>query len=195
MHLFGGVHVLLADDAGVFEGQREAQHDEVCVCAVEAVRVIWVELALVGPDVLHDLVLSLAWGVRAREDNGQPLPVVVLLDLFEEEEVEHLVQLSHELGPWRDGVILEVFLTVGQVSIAVQLLEKLLVVLGTAEPPGPLLVHLAPGSNSVKREHDGLGGLEQVDDGIDVIKDLDPYFLELLGHQLRLEDYRIVLHR
>lgn len=75
------------------------------------------------------------------------------------------------------------------------MLEELLVILSTAEPSGSLLVHLAPRSNSIKRKDNGLGGLEQVDDGIDIIEDFNPYFLEFLGHKLRLEDDRIVLHR
>lgn len=77
------------------------------------------ELALIGPDVLHDLVLPLTRRIRSREDNRQSLPVTILLDLLQEEEVKHLVQLRHELRPWRDRIILEVFLTVGQISIAI----------------------------------------------------------------------------
>lgn len=120
--------------------------------------------------------------------------MLVLLDLLQKKEVDHLVQLLHKPGPRRDGIVLEIFLTVRQISIPVKLLQVLLVVLRRPETPTPLVVHLAPGGDTVQREHDGLGGLEQVNNRIDVIKDLYPNLLELFGHELRLENDRIVLH-
>lgn len=121
--------------------------------------------------------------------------MLVLLDLLQKKEVDHLVQLLHKPGPRGDGIILEILLTVRQISIPVKLPEVLLVVLRRPETPTPLVVHLAPRGHTVQGEHDGLGGLEQVNNRIDVIKDLYPNLLELLGHELRLKDDRIVLHR
>jgi hypothetical protein len=118
---------------------------------------------------------------------------VVLFDLLEEEEVDHVVELAHELGPRGDRIIFEIFLAVCEVSVAMQLLEEFLIVLCTSKPPGALVVHLAPGSHSVEGEDDGLGGFEEIDDSVDIVKDLDPYFLEFSGHELGLEDNGVVL--
>lgn len=114
--------VFLTDDAGVLEREGEAKHDEVGICSVKTVGVIREEGVLVGPDELHNLMLSLSRSVRSSEHNGESLPVLVLLNLLQQEEVDHLVQLLHEAGAWRNRVVLEVLLAVGNVRVAVQLL-------------------------------------------------------------------------
>ena len=53
-------------------------------------------LHLVLPDELHDLVLALTRSVRTSENNRKVLPVLVLLDLLQQKEMDHLVELLHE---------------------------------------------------------------------------------------------------
>lgn len=57
------MHVLLSDDADVLEREGKAKHDEVCVCSIETVGVVGVEVLGIGADVLHDFVLSFSGGV------------------------------------------------------------------------------------------------------------------------------------
>ena len=74
------------------------------------------------------------------------------------------------------------------------MLQKLLIILSTAEPSRSLLVHLAPRCNTIQCKHDAFGRLKQIDDSVDVIKDLNPYLLKFFGHELRLEDDRVILN-
>lgn len=47
---------------------------------------------------------------------------MIFLNLFEEEEVNHLIELLHEASAWRDGIILKVLLAVRKISVSIQLL-------------------------------------------------------------------------
>lgn len=107
--------------------------------------------------------------------------------------MKHFVELLHERGSGRDGVVFKVLLAVGHVSVPVETLDVLLVLLGTTKSSRALVVHLAPGSDSVESHDDHFGGLEHGDDGVDIVEDLYPHFLEFLGHELGFEDDRIVL--
>lgn len=94
------MHVLFADDAGILEGQGEAQHDQIRISSIQAMRIIRQEGMLVGPDELHDLMLSLTRCIRPSEYNGESLPMLILLDFLEEEEMDHFVELLHEARAW-----------------------------------------------------------------------------------------------
>jgi hypothetical protein len=107
--------------------------------------------------------------------------------------MKHFVELLHERSSRRDRIVLEVLLTVSHISVAIETFDVFLILLGTAESSRALVVHLAPGSHSVESHNDHLGGLEHRDDGVDIVEDLYPHFLEFFWHELRFEDYRIVL--
>ena len=59
-------------------------------------RVVREEILTIGTDELHDLVLALTRSVGTSENNGKVLPVLVLLDLLQQKEMNHLVKLLHE---------------------------------------------------------------------------------------------------
>ena len=187
------MYILFSDNTGVFDRKREPEHNEVGICAVEAMRVIGVKLRLVGPHKFHDLVLPLTWSVRTRENNTEVLPIIVLLDLLLYEKMQHFVELVHEGGSRRNGVVFEVLLAVCDVSIAIEFGDEILVLLRTPEASSALVVHLAPGGHSVQSHDNHLGGLEHIDERIDVVEYFDPNLLQLLGHELRLENDRVVL--
>jgi hypothetical protein len=108
--------------------------------------------------------------------------------------MQHFVELVHEGSSGRNGVVLEVLLAVSDVSIAVEFGDELFVILRTPKPSGALVVHLAARSNAVQSHDYHFGGLEHVDEGIDVVENFDPNFLQLLGHELGLENDRVVLY-
>ena len=107
--------------------------------------------------------------------------------------MQHFVELVHEGGSRRNGVVFEVLLTVCDVSIAIEFGDEILVLLRTPEASSALVVHLAPGGHSVQCHDNHLGGLEHIDERIDVVEYFDPNLLQLLGHELRLENDRVVL--
>ncbi len=102
--------------------------------------------------------------------------------------------MVHEGSAGRDGVVFEIFLAVCDIGVAVEFIDELFVLLRTSEPPGSLIVHLASWRHSVQRHHDHLRGLEHVDKRVDIVEDFDPYLLELLGHELGLEDDGVILN-
>lgn len=106
--------------------------------------------------------------------------------------MKHFVELLHERSSWRDRIVLEVLLTVSHISVAIETFDVFLILLGTTESSRALVVHLAPGSHSVESHNDHLGGLEHRDDGVDIVEDFYPHFLEFFWHELRFEDDRIV---
>ncbi len=185
--------VLFTDYQSVLYRQSQTQHYQVCVGSVETVSVIGQEVLLVCPHELHDLVLALARGVGASENDAEALPVVVLFNFFLDEEVEHVIELFHEGSARRNGVVFEVFLTVSHVGVAVEAFDIVLIFLGTAETTSALVVHLAARGHSVEGHDDHLGGLDHGDDGVDVVEDFDPHFFEFFGHELRLEDDGVIL--
>ncbi len=64
--------------------------------------------------------------------------------------MNHFVQFLHELGAWRDGVISEVFLTVGVLLIiSIKPLNELFIVPGAFKSSGPLIVHFGSWSHTV----------------------------------------------
>ena len=109
--------------------------------------------------------------------------------------MQFFIKLLHEAGSWRDRIVFEVFLTVSNACIPIELFDVLLVLLGTSEPARPLVVHFAAGSHSIKSHYDHFGWFEHVHDIVDVVKDFDPHLLKFLGHELRFEDDRVVLAR
>jgi len=56
------------------------------------------ELVLIASHKLHDFVLALSWSIGTCEYDAQRFPVVILLHLFLDEEMQHLVELVHEGG-------------------------------------------------------------------------------------------------
>jgi hypothetical protein len=94
------VHVLLTDDAGIFHGKGKTQHDQIGISSIQAVRIIRQEGMLVGPNELHDFMFSLSRRIRTSKNNGESLPMLILLDLLEQEEVDHFVKLLHEARAW-----------------------------------------------------------------------------------------------
>lgn len=94
--------VLLPDDECVLDGKSQPQHDEVGICSVEAVGIVRQEVILVSSHELHNFVLSFSGSVRASEDYTKAFPVVVLIDFFLDEEMQHFVELLHEGSSWRD---------------------------------------------------------------------------------------------
>lgn len=188
------MNVLLANDAGVLYWQGEAQHDQVRISTIEAMRILREELLLVRPDELHDLVFSLSWGIRACEKNREALPIIVLFDLLLQEKVQHFIKLLHESSSGRNGIVFEIFLAIGQISVPVELLQIFFIISGAPEPPRALIVHLASWGNSIEGEYDALSGLEDVHNKIDIIEHLDPDLLKLLRHELCFENDGVVLN-
>lgn len=109
--------------------------------------------------------------------------------------MDHLIEFLHEFSSWRDGVVLEVLLTVCRalLVVAIKSFNKLFVISCAFEPSGSLVVHFGSWSNTIQSQEDHFSGFEQVDNSIDVVEHLNPNFLKLLGHNLRLEYHRIIL--
>lgn len=55
--------ILLPDNACIFYGKSETQHDEICVCSIEAVGIVIVKLLPIPSHELHNLMFSLSWRI------------------------------------------------------------------------------------------------------------------------------------
>ena len=85
-------------------------------------------------------------------------------------------------------------MTVGVfLAVAVKSFNKLFVVSGALEPSGSLVIHFRSWSHAIQSEENHFVGFEDIDDVVDIVKDFDPDFFELFGHNLSLEDDGIVL--
>ena len=92
--------------------REETEDDQVSIEAIKAVAGVWVKpwLAACRTNVVHDLVLTLAWHFMPRVYYLQVLPQRVGVDLELEEILEMLGQLHHEIGPWGNGVAVKLAL-------------------------------------------------------------------------------------
>ena len=187
------MNILLPDNAYIFHGQSQAQHDQVSISPIQTVGIIRRELAFICSDPLHDLVFTLTRAVGPSKNDADVFPVIVFFDFFLDEKVYHFVKFLHELGTWRDWVVFEVLLTVSAFVVAVESFDKLFVVPCAFEPTWALIVHFGSRGDTVQSEEDHFIGFQNVDDHINVVEDFDPDFLKLFGHNLGLEDDRVVL--
>jgi hypothetical protein len=71
--------------------------------------------------------------------------------------------------------------------VAVKLLDELLIVSCAFKSSRSLVVHFRAWCDTVQSQENHLVGLEQVYNSVNVVKHFDPYFLKLLGHDLRFE--------
>ena len=117
------------------------------------------ELIFIGPQVFHNFMLALAWTIRTSENYTELSPLLVLFDLLEDEEPKHLIELAHEMGSWRNRIVLEIFLAVHILIIPIKVFDILLVVSCALKPSGSLVVHFGSWSYSIQRHKDHLGGL------------------------------------
>mmetsp|Transcript_57280 Transcript_57280/g.138394 ORF Transcript_57280/g.138394 Transcript_57280/m.138394 type:complete len:222 (+) Transcript_57280:564-1229(+) len=150
-------------------------------------------LALDPADVLHNLVLSLARHLRAREDDLGAPPVDVLLHLPPDVVVEELGECRHELGAGRDAVGVK-WLRGDLLSPLLGLHQRLGELLGRAEAALALLVHLGAGGHPVDGHVQDLAGADDVEDAVDVLEDGEVHLLlgggggKVLGVAGRVDD-------
>lgn len=88
---------------------RQTQHDQVCICAVDAVarvRVI-VRLCSLRPDEVQDLVFTLTGYKRIGEEDHEVLPGWACVHLLNNVELESFGKSMHELGTRRDDIRVE----------------------------------------------------------------------------------------
>jgi hypothetical protein len=96
------MNILLSDDTNVLHRQHQAQHNQVSVCTIQTMAIIWRELMFVASDPFHDLMLTLTWAVRAGENNTDIFPIIIFFDLFLNEKVNHFIEFLHEFRAWRN---------------------------------------------------------------------------------------------
>ena len=143
---------LLPDNAQVLDVEGHAQHNEICIGPVQAMLTVWVKYFLLHTfsDEIHNLVLSFTRDVPSTENNLELLPVRIFVDLLLNEKPQLLVEFKHELGPWSDAIVFEIFFVF--LAVFVEPLFHLSVVFGALIPPGPLIVHLRSRSNSIQSQ-------------------------------------------
>jgi hypothetical protein len=171
---------------------EQTQHDEIGIEPIETmpgVRII-IRLRLVQPDEFLNLVLSLSGNVVSAEDDLDAPPVRVFRDLLIDKVFEMFRETSHEgraCGSdgrvsdrdrrrqrsstrltWRDTVRIESLFLGQDLSIPLGLFLSLLVLLGSPEPPAPLLVHLGPGCTSIDGHEEDLSRLDLGEQVVDV---------------------------
>lgn len=188
------MNILFSDDEYVFDRESEAKHNQVSICSIEAMSIVLTELSLVCPHKLHNFVFSLSWSIWPCKYNAQSFPIIILIYLFLNEKMKHLIELLHESSSWWNWVIFEVLLTICDISITVEFSNVLFVLFSRSKSSRTLVVHLASWGNTIKSHHYHFSWLDHVDKSIDIVEYFDPYFLKLFRHELGFENNGVILN-
>mmetsp|Transcript_9636 Transcript_9636/g.30537 ORF Transcript_9636/g.30537 Transcript_9636/m.30537 type:complete len:226 (-) Transcript_9636:49-726(-) len=152
----------------------QAEHNQVGVEAVDAVRLVRnpVGFLLTMTDPLDDLVLAFARHLVSGQDNFDATPQVVLRNLFADEKVKVLGQLTHKLCTWRNLVRVKDFFLGQRDTLCKRSLTSLAGLVSRTKTARPLLVHLRAGSNAVNRQVKDALGTYKVKETIDVVENV-----------------------
>jgi hypothetical protein len=132
-------------------------------------------------------MLALAWHISPTKQNIKSPPFHIFLNFLCHEKSQLPIQLGHEFSTRGDAIVLELLLILG-ISQILELLLKLLIVLGALKPSGSLVVHFGPWSNPVEPQEQQLPWLDHVDNGVDIVEDTKPDLFGFAGHHLVAED-------
>jgi hypothetical protein len=99
----------LSEDVEVSLMSAEAEHDQVCIGSVDAVRHIGVVLLLdsLRPDEVQDFVLSLSRHEGIGENNVETAPLGARVQSLHDVELQGFRQVVHELSARSDHVGVE----------------------------------------------------------------------------------------
>lgn len=139
-------------------------------------------------------MLSFSWTIRSCKYHTNIFPIIILLNFFLNEKMNHLIQFLHEFGTWRNGVVFEILLTIGIFFIVpIKPFNKLFIISCTFKSSGSLIIHFGSWSDTIQSEEYHFIRLEKINDCVDVVKYLNPNLLELLWHNLSFEYNRVIL--
>lgn len=189
----------LSDDVESRLMRSQAEHDQIRICPIDAVALVGV----VGcrgaflPDELHDLVLPLARTVGIREDDSQVAPQSMPRESTLHVCSDCLCHIVEEGSAWSNDIGVEAFLIDVTLNlfnlllidiVLLELTQQLLLLLPyllalhrCSEPSRTLLIHLSPRCNTINSQVEQLPRPNDVDDLIDVLKDVIALLLEIAG--------------
>ena len=158
--------------------------------------IVGIKLMFVGSNPLHDLVFTLARAIWSCKNDADVFPVIIFFNFFLNEKMDHFVQFLHKLSSRGNWIIFEIFLTISRtlLIISVESLNKLLVVTSALESSCSLIVHFWSWSDTIQSQENHLARFEQVDNCVDIVKNLNPNLFKLLWHDLCFEYYWIILN-
>ena len=174
-------HVLLPDDREVGLVRQQTQHDQICVCSVEAMSCVGVVVRVVASltYVVKHFMLTFTWDGSVGEDaRDEVLVQGVCIELILDEEVELLAEVCHELGAWGDGVAVEEFRHLLAPRLDLRLEKGAFT--GTFESSSSLLIHFGARSHTVDCQKNVFLRLHEMDDFVDGLHDGGPELLHVL---------------
>mmetsp|Transcript_30854 Transcript_30854/g.55902 ORF Transcript_30854/g.55902 Transcript_30854/m.55902 type:complete len:240 (-) Transcript_30854:205-924(-) len=174
--------------------RHQPKHNEICILSIHAVTCIRLIPGLIPhiPNMLHNLMLSLARQFRAGENDAQIPPQGILLDLFTNEIADAIGDTEQELRAGGDAVGVECP-RVGIDGIGVGAVEGydafvfcgLGQIFGGSESTGTLLVKFCTWCNSIDGHVDGNFWLDDLcNNAIEVMHNPKNHitFSEDIGH-------------
>ena len=138
-------------------------------------------------------MLSLSRWAWACKNNRQTFPIIILLYFFLNKKLQVISQLLHKCSTRWNRIILKILSRLCLSSKPIQFLHKFLMIPRTLKPPWPLIIHFSPWCNTIQSKHDHLIRFKYINQHINIIKNIQPYFLHFFGYNLWFEYNWIIL--